>query len=86
MIKGVNKRIIEVLNPEDRYFEKVILFLSPTVKADDYLVQKHASEYLQTITPKAKCKRRLKPGWLFLFQLLAAAVTGGICVGVFQLL
>lgn len=86
MIKGVNKRIIEVMNPDDRYFEKAILFLSPSAKGDDYLLQSRANEYLRTITPKVKKRRRLKPGWLFVFQLTAAAVAGGIAVSLFQLL
>jgi len=32
MIKGVNKRIIEINNPESIYFEKAIFYLRPNVR------------------------------------------------------
>lgn len=32
MIKGVNKRIIEINNPESIYFEKAIFYLKPNVR------------------------------------------------------
>ena len=31
MIKGVNKRIIEIRNRDSRYFEKAVLYLKPDV-------------------------------------------------------
>lgn len=30
MIKGVNKKIIEINNPESPYFDKVVLYIKPT--------------------------------------------------------
>lgn len=32
MIKGVNKRIIEINNPDSIYFEKAIFYLRPNVR------------------------------------------------------
>lgn len=32
MIKGVNKRIIEINNPQSIYFEKAIFYLKPNVR------------------------------------------------------
>lgn len=32
MIKGVNKRIIEINNPDSIYFEKAIFYLKPSVR------------------------------------------------------
>lgn len=32
MIKGVNKRIIEINNPESVYFEKAVFYLKPSVR------------------------------------------------------
>lgn len=90
MIKGVNKRIIEVNHPEDQYFEKVILFLSPKVKYEHLVVQQHVDEYLKVLAPKIKQKnerkRKLKPKWMLVFQLAAAAVGGGLIYGVIQML
>lgn len=77
MLKGVNKRIIEVNRPEDHYFEKVIFFLSPKAEQDAFLALKRSEEYLKNAYPKVK-KRRLKFRWKLLFQLTAAAAAGGI--------
>jgi hypothetical protein len=32
MIKGVNKKIIEVNNPDSQYFDKVILYIKPSAE------------------------------------------------------
>lgn len=32
MIKGVNKRVIEINNPDSIYFEKAIFYLKPNVR------------------------------------------------------
>lgn len=47
MIKGVNKRIVEINNPQNEYFEKAILYIRPSkqsvpqkelnIEAMDYL-------------------------------------------------
>lgn len=33
MIKGINKQILEVTNPESPYFEKIIFFVRPSGQA-----------------------------------------------------
>ncbi len=34
MIKGVNRRVIEINNPDGEYFEKAILFVKPEKSGD----------------------------------------------------
>ncbi|WP_159438127.1 hypothetical protein [Massiliimalia massiliensis] len=78
MLKGVNKRIIEVNRPDDRYFEKVIFFLNPQAEQDALAALRRSEEYLKSAGPKVRKKRRLKGCWKLLFQLTAAAAAGGI--------
>lgn len=34
MLKGTNKRVLEVTNPDNPYFEKIIFFVSPAHEND----------------------------------------------------
>ncbi len=50
MIKGVNHTIIEVTNPENRYFERALLFVRPCL--DDLpqkQLQQQADFFVQTV-------------------------------------
>ncbi|MEF9983864.1 MAG: hypothetical protein RSD67_02100 [Oscillospiraceae bacterium] len=57
MLRGVNKSIIEVLETENKYFEKAILFIRADVKStENSVLGEKANEYLNSvsITPKEK--------------------------------
>ena len=77
MLKGVNKQIVEINNPNNEYFEKAILF----VKAEKlYLPQEmlsnQAYKYLNTLgKPK---KRDFKKIFItaLLFLAIVALITG----------
>ena len=61
MIKGVNKRIIEINNPRSLYFEKAIFYLRPEVREiPAETVRREISRYMDTsgITEAEKRKRR----------------------------
>ncbi|MEM1484814.1 hypothetical protein V6615_08010 [Oscillospiraceae bacterium PP1C4] len=50
MLKGVSQKVIEVVHTDNRYFEKAILFLNPSVQGEDKTQLKTlASEYLAQI-------------------------------------
>jgi hypothetical protein len=53
MIKGVNKKVIEVNNPENPYFDKVVLYIKPN---KDFHTQNELSNevdrYLKSIEVK----------------------------------
>lgn len=87
MIKGVNKRIIEVLNPDEPCFEKIILFLSPDCKLSEQFLVKSTGEYVrdiakalesQSVTKKETQKKRLIKSLLFCVVLLICTVVGGV--------
>lgn len=59
MIRGVNKHIIEVVNTENDYFEKAILFVNPN-KADagQREIMHVASDYLGSMEQPVRQKRK----------------------------
>lgn len=85
MLKGVNRRIIEVLNPEDTYFERIILFLNPDVSPEEPSIGTHTNQYLKELSgslsgnlhPK-KSRSKLTKLLSFSKLLLSALLGGGI--------
>lgn len=68
MVRGVNRQIIEINDTGNRYFERVLLFVSPG-KSDvpENELQAQARHYVSTLAPKdgrvglrKKHKRRLQ--------------------------
>lgn len=50
MVKGVNKRIIEVVGNDNDYFEKAILFMKPeNVIKNKVVAQKETSKYVKNL-------------------------------------
>lgn len=59
MIKGVNRRVIEINNPDGEYFEKAILFVKPEKSGDNpKILRSVAMEYLSDIDENNRRKRR----------------------------
>ena len=55
MLKGVNKKVVEVVETENDYFEKAILFIkAEKQERDEITLRQRASEYLRSIryTPR----------------------------------
>lgn len=77
MVKGVSKRVIEIRNPEDRCFERVVFFLSPGVDQESALVRMRSEEYLRKAGSHGRKGKWHHRGWRLLLQLTAAAVLGG---------
>lgn len=50
MLKGVNKHVVEVVEMENEYFEKAILFLRPgRPGTDESTLRQRAGEYIRTL-------------------------------------
>lgn len=84
MVKGVNKKIIEINNTENEFFEKIILYVSPKAGAPNSAkVKRAASELVSNLSgdsPKTKGlreileqKRRQKKR-VIIFSLCAVAL------------
>lgn len=73
MLKGVNKRVVEVVDIESEYFERAILFLRPgRPDSDEGTLRRRAGEYVRAI----KYRPRREFGWKKL--LVAGALAGGL--------
>ncbi|MBC8586364.1 hypothetical protein [Youxingia wuxianensis] len=81
MLKGVSQKVIEVVNTDNKYFEKAILFLRPQPMGEEngHTIKKYASEYLSQITyqptPKNKKSLMISLGKIILSAGFGAAVT-----------
>lgn len=81
MIKGVNKRIIEINNPDSIYFEKAVFYLRPCVREfPDAVAKNEADRYIShlgletyPIVPKRKNKGKIV--CLFIAILAAAGAS-----------
>ncbi|MDE6789113.1 MAG: hypothetical protein K2J47_07310 [Ruminococcus sp.] len=74
MVKGVNKKIIEVNNPDSIYFEKAVFYLRPEVHTlPDEIARREIDRYI-TSSGLSKKRRRISPktGGLIIFSVLTA--------------
>lgn len=78
MIKGVNKRIIEINNPESIYFERAVFYLKPNVRElPSAIAKSEAERYISRLGMEASVSRkRPKTGKIFLLLVALAAVAG----------
>ena len=61
MIKGVNKKIIEINHTDSIYFEKAVFYLRPEVRELPTEVSRaEAEKYISMIVPELRRKKRLK--------------------------
>lgn len=61
MIKGVNKQILEVTNPESPYFEKIIFFVKPqSQKLSEQSLKKEAEKISKNAKRPPRQKRTVK--------------------------
>lgn len=90
MLKGVNKKVVEVTNPENEYFERVIFFLKDSARGDsESQITQRAAQYIDLACRKPQSggalplaaprkKRKLKNRWKRL-AVAAGAVLLVLC-------
>lgn len=85
MIKGVNRQVVEVMQPESKYFERVLLFVRPECfgMSESSLRAKANSEIKKTsaLPPATRRKRRIIGG----IKIAAAAAGGAIVTAIINL-
>ena len=79
MVKGVNRKIIEINNPDSPYFEKAVLYLKPNITFfSDTVSHKEAQSLINRLTTDEyadkKRTRRKKILFLSLAFIAAAAI------------
>lgn len=87
MIKGVNRQVLEIPQPESDYFERVIFFVKPEYygMGESRLREKAASMISKTIRPPVSQVGRRELRAAGTLRLILAAVLGGTAVFLLQL-
>ena len=89
MVKGVNKQIIEINDTGNKYFEKVLLFISPGKKElPNELLQTKAREYIMdfsrtfydTVPLREKMKKKRAQKRAFIIAGAVALMSIGAAV------
>lgn len=84
MIKGVNKKVLEINNPQSLYFEKAVLYLKPNMTNIPYKLMKHeAHELIRSLSPKPPKYTIFLKSSLIISALLAAIAGSWIIFSVF---
>ncbi len=80
MIKGVNRKVIEINHPESAYFERAVLYLRPDVnEAPLHAAQIETEAFLDSVAHKQKPRHALR-SWVWF--VLGMAVSGGVTAAV----
>ena len=75
MIKGVNKRIIEIKNPDSPYFERAVFYLRPHVlELPEDVADSEAAKFIAMIMPECGNPDKFRHRYLHAALGLAAAV------------
>lgn len=82
MIKGVNKKIIEINNPDSLYFEKAVFYLRPNVNIlSEEISEREIKRCISELMPEQSSPRyRLRTGRIAATILIAAAVIAAYIV------
>ena len=82
MLKGVNNRVIELVDIDNEYFERAILFVRPNGgKSDGGLIKTQAEQFITGMDmkpPRVREKSRSKRIAAFLAKWGAAAAFGAL--------
>ena len=77
MIKGVNKYVIEVIEPKNRYYDKVLLFIRPEYAeaVEQGILEKEAKKVLKSMDAVSAVKRHKQRAW-WLIYLMSIVIMG----------
>ncbi len=76
MIKGVNKKVVEINNPRSIYFEKAVFYLKPNMSLmPEKLIGREAEELVRELVPE----RRKKAGLWKIVTVVSLGISA-VCV------
>ena len=82
-MRGVNKLVVEINNPESEYFEKAILFLrADKIDAPQSEISENADRLLSAVVNS----RKRNWGVTFVMALIGVVGVGMVTVGILMLL
>ena len=84
MIKGVNKKIIEINNPESSYFDKVVLYIKPSkeIRSRNEL-SLEIDRYLKSLIIKDGCLNSKKKATNLMPVIVGMALILAILITIF---
>lgn len=80
MVKGINRQVLEILEPQCDYFEKALFFVKPEYSNEsDAKLRNQALKSIQNsnFVPKTR-KQKVKSKMFFIIEMLSSAVVGSI--------
>lgn len=85
MVRGVNKKIVEVVEMDHEFFERAILFVKePQQERDEPLLRQEAGRYLKNLRYRPAGGRRLSRRVLGWFRLGGAAAAGAVLMALLR--
>ena len=83
MLKGVNRQVVEISQPENKYFERILLFVRPEYSG---MSEARLTQQAESAVPDGPRPPRIKKrSRLRLGELLRAAVCAGAGAGILAL-
>ena len=79
MLKGVNRQVVDIPQPDSAYFERVIFFVKPEFSGlSEKRLQGSADEMIRSASPPPSPKKRYKRSERFIrgLKLTLAALAG----------
>ncbi|MBQ8669900.1 MAG: hypothetical protein IJ508_01465 [Oscillospiraceae bacterium] len=77
MVRGVNKKMVEVVEMDHEYFERAILIVREMQQEkDEPLLRQEASRYIKNLRYRPTKKKNFNGRALMLFRLGSAAAAG----------
>ena len=76
MLKGVNRKVVEIHNPESLYFEKAVFYLKPDLTSVPMALLTAEAHHCLHPAASAPAGHRRSPGRIVLWLLLLAAAAG----------
>lgn len=80
MVKGINRQVLEIIEPGCDYFEKALFFVKPEYSNEsDSKLRNQALKSIKSTAcvPKTR-KQKIKSKIFFIAQMLSSAIAGSI--------
>lgn len=80
MVKGINRQVLEIIEPGCDYFEKALFFVKPEYsnESDSKLRNQALKSIKSTVSVPKTRKQKVKSKIFFIAQMLSSAIAGSI--------
>ncbi|MDR0914180.1 MAG: hypothetical protein LBM65_03320 [Oscillospiraceae bacterium] len=88
MVRGINRHIIEIMETENEYYERAVLFVRPEHEQTQYEILHSAAKKMlrQTGSPSVFKKKQRRGAGYWLARTLPAALSGALLTAVLFIL